>query len=182
MVPELKRGDQPLDRPTSCGTVTTTPQAGQMMRLLGSGGTDRSVTVTKDEFRHIQKVYGYVTEPVNQKPPAPEPPAHPGPKASYDAMGKFYKDEADYKQALKAHDRWEDPREYLQAGADRNAFRHAQVDGLRMLAWIARYIEPGQDPLKTLIQMASDSGFDVDPNDYCWAVGEDGSSADPEEG
>lgn len=57
----------------------------------------------------------------------------------------------------------------LQAGADRNVVRHAECDGLRMLAWIARYVEPNGDPMKTLIQMAVDAGFDVADADAEWA-------------
>lgn len=53
----------------------------------------------------------------------------------------------------------------LQAGSDRNVLRHAEADGLRLLAWIARYTETGCDPLKVLIQFAIEAGVDVDPSD-----------------
>lgn len=63
-------------------------------------------------------------------------------------------------------------RELLQAGADRNVLRHAQADGLRLVAWLARYVEPGKDPLRTLVELACQAGWDVDPIDVGWAQGD----------
>lgn len=56
-----------------------------------------------------------------------------------------------------------------QAGADVNMMRHAEEDGLRIVAWLAQHMEPGADPLKTIVQMAIDAGWDVDPVDAEWA-------------
>lgn len=67
---------------------------------------------------------------------------------------------------------------FMQAGADRNMFRHASSDGLRMVAWIAKYCEPEEDPVKVLIRMASDAGLDVDPSDFSWASGEEDADAE----
>lgn len=55
------------------------------------------------------------------------------------------------------------------AGTTRNLLRHAECDGLRMLAWIARFVPKGEDPLRTLIQLAADAGLDVQPEDVDWA-------------
>lgn len=60
---------------------------------------------------------------------------------------------------------------FMQAGADRNALRHAQADGLRLLAWLARHVEPGQDPLRTLVDLACQAGWDVDPLEVDWVQG-----------
>lgn len=70
-------------------------------------------------------------------------------------------------------------RELLQAGADRNMLRHAECDGLRLLAWIAKFVEAGEDPVKVLINMAVEAGYTVDPNDVAYASDnedEDGST------
>lgn len=73
------------------------------------------------------------------------------------------------------------PRAFMQAGADRNAIRHAQCDGLRMVAWIAKFVPAGMDPLKTLIGLAVDGGFDVSPEDIEFAeCDDDGASATAE--
>jgi hypothetical protein len=57
---------------------------------------------------------------------------------------------------------------FAQAGADVSVFRAAELDGLRIVAWLAKHIEPGQDPLKTIVQMAIEYGLDVDPADVDW--------------
>jgi hypothetical protein len=60
----------------------------------------------------------------------------------------------------------------MQAGADRNMVRHAESDGIRLIAWLAKYVPEGEDPLKTLVQLAVDAGWDVDPSDVTWADAE----------
>ena len=57
----------------------------------------------------------------------------------------------------------------MEAGARRNAFREAEADGLRLLAWLAKYVPVGSDPLKTLVGLASEAGLDVEPEDSEWA-------------
>ena len=39
--------------------------------------------------------------------------------------------------------------------------RHAERDGLRMMAMLAKFCEPGQDPVKLLVQLCNDAGYDV---------------------
>lgn len=63
--------------------------------------------------------------------------------------------------------------ELMQAGADRNALRTAEFDGRRMVAWLAKFCEAGEDPLKVLIRMAMDCGCDVDASDMEWALDEE---------
>ncbi len=130
-----------------------------MISLLGAGLKAASVLLSTDEKRALDRLYGYTPEKANEKPPAP---VDPGRDASW-------KDKEAYKFAKAAHDRWTDPRDFMQAGADRNVTRYAERDGLRVIAWLAKYVEPGQDPLKMLVQLVSEAGFDVDPADVGWA-------------
>jgi hypothetical protein len=134
-----------------------------MLAFLG-GSTFGSNALTRDEFTAIQKLYRFVPEKPNEKPPPP-----PAPKRE-DFKDEWEYDRAvrDHKQALENHKHWTDPMPFYQAGADRNAIRHAQVDGLRLLAWFARFVPAGEDPIKTLIQLALDAGWDVDPADVTW--------------
>lgn len=60
--------------------------------------------------------------------------------------------------------------ELLDAIDVRDLMRAAEHDGLRILAWLAKYVKPGTDPLKDVIIMASE-GYDVSPEDYYWAIG-----------
>jgi hypothetical protein len=150
------------------GSYVTTPRAAQTMRLLGAGIRHGGVTLTSDEKRAIDRLYGFVPEQPQQRPERPvEPP--PDPRATY-----YERDaaEREHKDAVRAWGQWSDPSQLAQAGADRNALRHAEVDGLRMLAWIARHVPPGEDPVKTLVAMAICADWDVDPADVEWADGE----------
>lgn len=115
-----------MNRPrTNLGSMVTTPRTEATVSLLGARLTHESVAISRDEYRAIQRVYGFT----------------------------------------------EGARQFQQAGADRNAARHAAADGLRLLAWLARYVDTGEDPLRTLVQLAVDAGLDVDPEDVEWSEG-----------
>ena len=163
-----------LKRPTADGfngSVVTTPGAAQMMSLLGSGVVTGGVALTRDEFNAVKKLYGFTAEKPNQKPP---PPAVPK-REDFDAPWKHEQALKDHERALKAHETWQDPRALMQAGADRNVLRDAECDGLRLLAYLARFVPVGEDPVKTLVQLASESGWDTNPSDVEWAETEEGS-------
>ncbi len=160
---------RPRSASASAGTIVTTPRAASTMALLGSGATSGSVTWTRGEWDAIRKLYGFVPEPPNRRPPPPQAPQ----RGDFTDAWKFEDAMAAHARALKAHEKWQDPQPLMQAGADRNAVRYAEVDGLRMIAWLARYVEPGKDPLQTLVQLAVEAGLDVDPEDVEWAE-EDG--------
>lgn len=147
----------------------TTPFAGAMMQLLGVGGTFEGVAFSKGEIQNLKKLYGFEAEKPNKKPPPPEPPKREDFKSDWD----FERAERDHKEALKRHANWEDPRPLMQAGADRNLYRHVQGDGLRLAAYIAKFCQPGEDPVKVLVRMAIDSGYPVEPEDVTWAEEEE---------
>ncbi len=150
-------------------SYVTTPIAATMIALLGPGILAGSVVFTRDQFKAVKDLYGFKPEGPNKKPPAPKPPK----KEDFDVPYKYEDALRNHKKAMEGWDKWEDPKDFHQAGADRNALRHAEADGLRLLAWIAKYVPKGEDPLKTLVQMAMNSGFDVDPSDCTWAEEED---------
>ena len=45
--------------------------------------------------------------------------------------------------------------------------RHWKRDGLRVMAFLAKHLEQGQDPVKFVAQLAIEAGFD-EPDDYNW--------------
>jgi len=139
-----------------------------MMQLLSSGIVQGGVALSRDEYAAVNKLYGFTKEKPNQKPPPPEAPLREKFKTSWDFEAALKK----YEAALRAWQNWQDPRALMQAGSDRNAMRHAEADGLRLLAWLAKFVPAGEDPLKHLIQAASDAGWDVDPSDLEWAESE----------
>lgn len=47
------------------------------------------------------------------------------------------------------------------AAAELNTLRQARVDGLRMAAVLGRFLEPGQDPVRLLVELLGEAGYDV---------------------
>lgn len=161
-----------MKRPTTnglSGSLVTTPRASMMMQLLGSGAIQGSVALTRDEFTAVKKLYGYKAEKPNKKP---EPPKAPE-RSDFADIWKYDEAVKAHERALKAHANWKDPKPLMQAGADRNAIRHAEADGLRLLAWISKFVPAGEDPMRTLIRATADAGWDVDHEDIAWADDEE---------
>jgi hypothetical protein len=162
---------------TRGGGAVTTPHSASMITLLGSGIVSHGLALSRDENRALNKLYGLVPEKPHQRPPKPV--FEPDPDLDYFERQRA---ETKFKEAVKAWELWEDPRHIMQAGADRNMIRHAQADGLRLMAWFAKFVPAGEDPLKHLIQVVSNGGCDVEPEDIDWAMGENsGMAEEPEE-
>jgi len=144
----------------------TTPLAAKLIQLLGLGATCGSVAMTRGEFEAVKRLYGFKKELPNKKPDppkAPDPNNYPKDSWTYEEALRKHKD------AIRQHEGWKDPQRFMQAGADRNALRAAEADGLRLLAWIAKFVPAGEDPLAHLVQAAIAFGWDVDPEDVEWA-------------
>lgn len=176
MVTEQMSNDTPIRRPGRPTRTTSTPRANYLIELLGDGLRHESVAMTADERKAVQRLYGYYDEPVGVRPPEPVVPPEPVFRDFGWDRAKYEPAKAEYDRAKAAHEawkRWKDPRAIQQAGADRNMLRYAGADGLRIVAWLARHVEPGQDPLKTIVDLAVSAGWDVDPEDVAWARGDD---------
>jgi len=167
-----------MKRPTTNGdqgSYCTTPNAASLLMLVGGGLRREGVAVSSDEKRALERLYGFVPEKPNTKPEAP-----PAPRR--EEFPKEWPGGRDYAYAMKAHEaivkalaKWQDPLPMLQGGADINLMRHAEVDGLRLIAWLAKHINSSEDPLKVLIELAANAGWDVDPQDVDWAQGSEES-------
>jgi hypothetical protein len=59
--------------------------------------------------------------------------------------------------------------ELMLAGTVRNLMRHAESDGMRLMAVLAKWLKKGQDPVKLLVFLADQSGLTVDPELAEWA-------------
>lgn len=78
----------------------------------------------------------------------------------YGANG-FTQDEMDALVVLYGFDMQACTNELERAGATRNLFRAAEQDGLRCMAFLARYCEEGQDPVQLVAAGLAELGFDV---------------------
>lgn len=151
-------------RPTHRGSTITTPAIKDMLDLLGYQFFG-SIALSSDQMSTIQKIYGFELEKPNKKPEPPIPPK----REDFNYTWDFEEGIRKYKRELDAYNKWVDPIELMQAGADMNVIRAAQADGLRIVAWLAKYVETGKDPLKLVIQLAAEAGFDVSCEDLEWA-------------
>lgn len=157
--------------------LVTTPVAATFIKLLGVGVTCGPVAYTKAQYHSLNRLYGITKEQPNKKPPPPEEPK----REDFDLEHKYQDAMRQHKLAMERHAKWEDPRPLYQAGADRNMLRYAEADGLRMIGFVAKFCETGEDPLKTIVRMAIDAGYDVDPEDVSWAEEEnDEPKPDPD--
>jgi len=151
-------------RPTYNGSNITTPNTALSIGLLGAN-IYKNIALSADELRAIQKLYGFVKEKSNEKPEPPIPPN----REDFDFKWEYEDAVKKYERELALHDNWEDPKALLQSGSDRNAMRYAESDGLRIIAWLAKYVPVGEDPLKLVIQFAIDAGFDVNCEEVDYA-------------
>jgi hypothetical protein len=156
------------------GSKCTTPSAAPLIALFG-GLCHESVTISEDERRELERLYGFEREAPRNKPDAPPAPKREDFPLDFAGSNKFSYAMRAHEMRIKALDKWTDPRPFYQAGADISLMRYAERDGLRLIAWLAKHLEPGADPLKTLVYLAAADGWDVDPQDVEWAQGtEDG--------
>lgn len=131
-----------------CGRTTTTPMSATMIQLLGAGSYCDGVRLSTSETESLCKAYSIVLPPARRKP-----------------TGEDYGDGPEYTnddQAKMGMDR------FYEAGALRNMFRAAKHDGLRSMAVLAKHLNPEEDPVKFLIRLLNDAGYDH-PDDFDWA-------------
>ena len=66
---------------------------------------------------------------------------------------------ADYEYDLKHDPQGQD--KFQLAGAQLYMAREASADGLRVMAWLARFLRPGDDPVQFVAQLAANAGMDT---------------------
>ncbi len=116
------------------GSSVTTPMARTMTLLLGPGLTHEGVTLTRDETESLNRLYGFEKERPRERPPQPVRQPDPEGASPWERM----KAAEAHEKAMALWKGWEDPAGFMQAGANRNLIRHAEHDGLRLIAWLAR--------------------------------------------
>lgn len=151
------------------GSTCTTPRASQLIAFLG-GISHKSVTISEDERRALERLYGFDREAPRNKPEAPPAPKREDFPLDFAGSNKFSYAMRAHEKRVKALDQWTDPTPFYQAGADIGLMRYAERDGLRLVAWLARFTASGADPLKAVVELASAAGWDVDPSDCDWAT------------
>jgi hypothetical protein len=120
------------------------------------------VAFTSDQIKRLRKVYLFTDEFIDQQV-AEGLEAHEKAVAKwqeeYDAIDSDWT-RRNFRKKPEPFDA-EAMRRFYSTGSDRNLFRHAQRDGLRLMAFLSEFVEQGHDPVKLVVQLASEAGFDV---------------------
>lgn len=144
-----------------------------MIKLLG-GVTHDGVAFSADQYRALRTFYEFRSS-----------------DSEVEASRKLH--EEAYKKALAKYEkkvaeatksgyrpREEPPRKeafdeksirrFYEAGVQRDLMRETTTDGLRVMAFLAKFIQAeGQDPVQLVQELATEAGFDAG----CWENGED---------
>jgi hypothetical protein len=154
-----------------CDTSTSA----DMIALLG-GSSFESVSFTRDQVRALSRVYGFDAD-LNARLDEAERQHAEQEQATKERHAQVG---AKYPLVLRPFDRAA-MRRFMQSGDERNLFRHAKRDGLRIMAFLSRFCDPDEDPVKVVVRVMHAAGYDVDPADMAWADADFDSSYDVEE-
>lgn len=108
------------------------------LKLLG-GVSCGCVHFTHDQMKHLEKVYGPV---------------------DHEALAEHLIG------PVRQGEEGENP--LLLAGVTRDLLRAAEEDGLRVIGALLEHLDEGDDPVKFVLSLLRDTGYDVDPDDIDW--------------
>jgi len=161
-----------FERPTTQnGSPCATPTDAKVIQLLG-GKSTHGVMFTTDQMQALEEFYGYDFKAASKEAIAHAKERYKSAVSAYEKL-MADPDIPDYKKRMR---RAPEPvpedgggfGEFVVAGSERNLFRAVKEDGLRVMAFLGRFLEPGQDPVKLIVQLMSEVGYDVGDH-YEWA-------------
>jgi|APSaa5957512622_1039677.scaffolds.fasta_scaffold164042_1 hypothetical protein len=147
------------------GFRCATPTDETMIQLLGGQAYD-GVTFTNDQIRSLYSSYGHtyydkdevekdlVTQWEKNCANLREKHAEAVKKRMW--VTKLELPKRPDAEAVQSHINW------MMAGSQVNMFKHVKCDGLRAMAYLAKFLEKGEDPVKLIANMAIDAGFDAE--------------------
>lgn len=178
-----------------------TPMTATITKLLGHAVRQEGVGFSKTQDKNLRKFYGFSDEEdirVAEQTLADAQAKYKEKLSDWEEANKTAPRTPEYKAAWSDYNEKWDPkfgrhRDYavdkpeppdgisslpwLRAGSTVNVYRWVQRDGLRVMAFLARYLEKGQDPVKLVAQLCIEAGYDV-PDDHDWIF--DDFEDDPE--
>lgn len=154
-------------RPTAGGSMCVVPDDATTLSIT-NGVTVGNVAITRGKLRHMERLYGFDLDAAARAAATKSHEQHVA------ALARHEEEKA--KATGWDRDRLVPPKRTepsevasFQFGGDtRDLLRYAEADGMRMVALIAAYLEPGEDPVRWLAKMLMDQGYDV-PVDPEWA-------------
>lgn len=145
--------------------LTATPADAKLLQLL-PGQSYEGVQVTSDQMRHLRKVYGF-TDEVMRAFVEESRKQHEAAQRAVDeenAKKKSWQPKVNnlppFSEKAVYH--------FAESGEAINLFRHVKHDGLRLMAFLALYLEPDEDPVRLVARLLVAAGWEVDPEVYDW--------------
>lgn len=155
-------------KPPGDTITTSTPDSFACIKILGSDANLNGVHFSTDESRYLYALYGY---DITRKPKSyPEIPPHPGPEPTLqDFRWNYTEHSAAHLEWIAAWKAWnaaqpenvDGVHHFEMTGAKLHCTRFAQRDGLRIMGMIAKFVEPGEDPVKFIAELLQDAGCDL---------------------
>ena len=157
-----------------------TPLTTDLLNLMPVGRRRYgSVCFTADQMRALKALYGY-DDAVDE---AAQRAATKAAQANYEVRHAEWVKSLPHEGSKAWVRRPEEPQppkspmaglKFLREGSERNLFRHVEVDGLRVMAFLAPFLEPDEDPVVAVAKLAQAAGWDVQP---WWDDAEDDEDA-----
>lgn len=145
----------------STGTsLYSTPSSRETIALLGGGEQYQGVTISRDEQAALGAYYEYDLSSIGPDVPPPSPPTPPPSDSTWTEREAYKRALADHERAVARHDP-QGQHKFQLKGAQLHMAREASSDGLRVMAWLARFLRPGDDPVQFVAQLAADAGMDT---------------------
>ncbi len=168
------------------------PETWSMIQLLGYGSRHGSVAFSKDQVDHLSRIYGFddsrdleISQGIQDQQQADweertrdweEALKLPRHTPEYRKIWEKYSQKWMGRTLPYRGDPPEKPREtsiisFLRAGSSRNLSRWAERDGLRVMAFLSRLLETGEDPVRFVGRLCMEAGYEV-PGDPEWYLEE----------
>jgi hypothetical protein len=149
-------------RPTTKDrSVCATPVDAKLIQLLGGSRQD-GVVFTTDQVRALETLYGFNFKEAAEGATAYAEERHQKAVEDHEAFMADPDVSAWAKRDRKApKPPSQSISEFIVAGSERNMFRAVKEDGMRAIALFSKFLEPGQDPVKLLVQLMDQAGWDV---------------------
>jgi len=147
-------------RPGLPTTLVVHPNDGVTIALLG-GESYAGVTFTPDQHRALRDLYE-VSDEVHDVERWRS--AHDESQAQIQVLADKnpFKPVADKNPFKPVAFDEKGFRAWKAAGEDINVMRRASLDGLRLIGLLAKFLEPGEDPVRYVHDLLIDAGLDVD--------------------
>ena len=153
------------------GMRAATKSDAAVISLLGGRSHSAGVTMTRDQWARLGKFYTYDLSPEGPPTPLPAEPARPAPDADYYKRQDYEAAMRAWRQACANHSP-QGVHKFALAGAERNLDRHVAADGVRLMAFLSRFLEDGQDPVALVAQLLAEAGYDTQGAEFDSEPGE----------